>query len=106
MLAVVIRDGQQQAGGVDGDVPFPAVDLLARVEPAAVPGHGLGGLDRLGVDDRGGRLRRAAGRDPALAAQFAGCTFPDMPVEFLTDDEAAAYGRLRGRAVVGPATSD
>jgi len=30
-----------------------------------------GGLDRLGVDDRGGRLRLTAGRDPALAAQFA-----------------------------------
>jgi hypothetical protein len=41
---------------------------LVRVEPAAVTGHGLGGLDRLGVNDRGGRLRRAAGRDPALAA--------------------------------------
>jgi len=47
-----------------------AVDLLARVEPAAVPADGLGALDRLGVDDRGGRLGLAAGRETALAAQL------------------------------------
>jgi hypothetical protein len=31
------QHGQQQADGVDGDVPFPAVDLLARDIAAAVP---------------------------------------------------------------------
>jgi hypothetical protein len=45
--------------------------MIARVEPAAAFGNGLGGLDRLGIDDRGRRLGLAAGCDAALAAQLA-----------------------------------
>jgi hypothetical protein len=45
---------EQQALRVDHQMPLAAVDLLAAVV-AARPAH-LGGLDRLAVDDRGGRL--------------------------------------------------
>jgi hypothetical protein len=43
---------------------------------------------------------------PSASYRLTGRTFPDMPAEFLTDAEAAAHGRLRGRAVAAPATSD
>jgi hypothetical protein len=38
------QDGQQQPDRVHGDVPLAAVDLLARVIPAAAGRDGLGGL--------------------------------------------------------------
>jgi len=55
------QHGQQQADRVDGDVPLAAVDLLPGVVAAAGSGGLLGGLHRLGVDDRGGRRGLAAG---------------------------------------------
>jgi hypothetical protein len=65
-----LQYGQQQADRVDGDVPLAAVDLLGRVGPAAFLADGRGGLDRVGVDDRGGRRGLAAGCGAALAAQL------------------------------------
>ena len=56
--------GQQQAHRVHGDVPLAAVHLFRVIPPAAGPGHGVGGADRLGVDDRGGRLARPGRRRP------------------------------------------
>ena len=63
------RHRQQRSDGVHGDVPLPAAGLLARVvarlarEPPRLPSP-------TGVDDRGHGLRRAPGRDTALAAQL------------------------------------
>jgi hypothetical protein len=61
--------GQQQAHGIDGDVPFAAVDLLGVVPAPAGARHGVGGADGLGVDDRRGRLRVPPGGSPDLGAQ-------------------------------------
>jgi hypothetical protein len=55
------HDQQQQPDGVHRDVPLAAVDLLASVKAAAGAGHGVGGTDRLGVEDRRAGLRVAAG---------------------------------------------
>lgn len=51
---------EEEPFGVHGDVPFPAVDLLAVVEAAGRGTDGVGGLDRLGAHDPGGRLGVAA----------------------------------------------
>jgi hypothetical protein len=55
-LAGGVSGGQQQATGVDGDVPLAAVDLLGVIPAPGGPGHGVGGAGRLGVDHRRGRL--------------------------------------------------
>ena len=55
---------QQQAQRVDQDVALAAVDLLAGI--VAARAAAFAGLDRLAVDDAGGRLRLAA-RRPARA---------------------------------------
>jgi hypothetical protein len=62
------QDFQQQAGGVDGDVAFAAVDLLGVVPAPGRFGHGRRGAHRLGVDHRGGRLSIPAGRHARLSA--------------------------------------
>jgi hypothetical protein len=41
------EQNQQQAGGVHGDVPFAAVDLLAGVVAAVCPWDSLGAADAL-----------------------------------------------------------
>jgi hypothetical protein len=64
------QHGQQQPDRVYGHVPLAAVDLLARVVAPAGAGDFLGGLDRLGVDDRRRGLGLAACGDAALAAQL------------------------------------
>ena len=51
-------------------MPLPALDLLPGVVAAAVLADGVGGFDRLGVDDRGGWLRAAAGQDADGLAQL------------------------------------
>src|SRR6266511_2686291 len=63
------HDRQQQPQGVHGDVAFAAVDLLAGVEATAGLGDGVGGADRLGVDDRRAGLRLAAGVHADLVAE-------------------------------------
>ena len=62
--------GQQQAHRVHGDVPFPAVHFFRVIPAAGGPGHGVGGADGLGVDDRRGRLAVPAGSGPDLSAQL------------------------------------
>ena len=61
--------GQQQAGGIHGDVPLAFVDLLGVIPTAARTRHGMGGADRLEVDHRGGRLGVPADGGPDLGAQ-------------------------------------
>ncbi len=61
--------GQQQAHCVHGDVPFPAVHFFRVIPAAAGPGHGVGGADRLGADDRRGGVGVPAGGGPDLGAQ-------------------------------------
>jgi hypothetical protein len=51
-------------------VPLAALYLLSRVVPAAVLADSAGGLDRLGIGDRGGGLRAAAGQHAGLLAQL------------------------------------
>jgi hypothetical protein len=45
------HDEQRQALGVDDQVPLAAVDFLAPAVAAGVLADGLGGFDRLRVDD-------------------------------------------------------
>src|ERR1019366_4289672 len=83
------QDHQDQAEGIGGDVPLAALDFLPGVIPAAGLGHSVGGLHRLGVDDRRGRAGAAAGQHPDLAAQLivhsaggaAGLPRPDVAVD-------------------------
>uniref|UniRef100_E6PQE4 Uncharacterized protein n=1 Tax=mine drainage metagenome TaxID=410659 RepID=E6PQE4_9ZZZZ len=61
------RDGQQQAQGVDHQMPLASFDLLARIEPRVAA---LGGAARaLRVDDRRSRLRGSAHAVTPLLAQ-------------------------------------
>ena len=60
---------QQQAQGVHGDVPLAPVHLFGVIPAAAGPGHGVGGADRLGVDDRGRGRGATPGRGPDLGTQ-------------------------------------
>ena len=68
-LAAVMIDLQQQPQGVHGDMPLAAVHLFGVIPAAAGPGHGVGGADGLGVDDRGGRDGAAPGGGPDPGAQ-------------------------------------
>jgi len=63
------QHGQHPAQRVHRDVPFPAVDLLGVIPAPGCSGHGVGGADRLGVDDCGGRLGVPPGRGPDPGAQ-------------------------------------
>ena len=75
------QHGQQQAENAHGDVPLAAGHLLARIKPTAVLGDGLGGLDRLGVDDRSRGLGLAARGDAAGEASSSciASVAPDLP---------------------------
>jgi hypothetical protein len=53
-------------------MPLPAVDLLPAVEPPRPRRDHLGGLHRLGVHNRRGRLRLTPGRFAQPGAQPAG----------------------------------
>ena len=64
------EDLQQQAHGVHGDMPLAAIHLFGVIPAAAGPGHGVGGADRLGVDDRGRGGGAAPGSGPDLGAQL------------------------------------
>jgi len=57
-VGAVDNHREQQAHGVDEDMAFAAFHLLARV--IAARAAALGGLDRLAVDDAGGRTGLAA----------------------------------------------
>jgi hypothetical protein len=61
--------GQQQARGVHRDMALAAIDLLGVIPAPRGLRHRVRGPDRLGVDDRGGRLGVPPGGGPDLGAQ-------------------------------------
>jgi len=79
---------QQQLQGVHRDVALAAVDLLGGVVAAAWLGDGLGGADRLGVNDR----RRGGG--------LAAVGLADLLAEGVVDPAQGAVGGPAGEVAV------